>query len=293
MSTTADLGNAIEGLIDLLACKQPEIAIVPEKPKEGNGLSKAVNSLGRMAIEAKEDFGHFTFRYIVFQFDIKAIQTRVHRYTAQKARFLSNEAEGDMVNMLALTPDEELTFNEFLEDAVSDIYGALSGYSRRLPFKACLLDEGVDIEVLTTAEVKARTFTKDSYIRVKDTETDPGKIYLALQDVPVNMDITNEDYWKPQPEYIDTKGRVTFAIAEDKGCVPTWDIQTMEIVWDNIKDYLFYSILYQWHSMAEKELEMNMNLLKAGDALGNIKIGLDNKQKRHSRKVNFNGGDFY
>jgi hypothetical protein len=45
MNTTNDLGSAIDGLIDLLAYKTPEIAIVPEKVNGMERASKTVNSL--------------------------------------------------------------------------------------------------------------------------------------------------------------------------------------------------------------------------------------------------------
>ena len=298
MTSKEILSEALSGFVALVKEHEPKVAVCPVLPnleKSGQRLSEALQSIPVKAerrVLVSEDKGkENTIGYVVFQYNIADVQTRVHRYTAQKARMLSQSAEGDMVGLLTLSPDQDLLFMEYLSTAAQNVYNAISAYSRELPFRACVFNEGVDISVMNTKDVEASAWLKGDYVRVKDTPDEQGVIYAALQDVPADTSLENAAYWEKQPEIADTNGRVTFLVCEDKSC-PTWDIQTLSRIYDSIYSYLFYAVLAEWYSLAERQNEAAANTIKAADAIGSAALGLDNKLSRHSNRPTFNGGYF-
>ena len=273
MSGYERLSAAVEGYVELTRGMGVAVAVMPAPDAEGASrrLGEALQRLPTGASErglvVKDEDAHGgarRVRYYVMQHDIAALQRRVERYTAQRARMASQSAEGDMSGLLTLRREQELTFYELLSCAASGIYATTSGYAAELPFKGCLVNEGVNIAVVEASAFAAAdgpTFAKGSYVRVVTAEElgaeahqGLGRIYLATAEgahgYSTLPDYAGAPEWEAQPEYADTMNRVTLLIAEQPE--GGWNRQELERMHALIGDYLFYDIVMRWFALCSQ-----------------------------------------
>jgi hypothetical protein len=291
MSAYHSLSEAIQGYIDLTRQEQAACAVLPPPtlPQAEERLSSALKkipsaSAARCTTVVNGDSQKpALIKYYIFQHSIGDLRLRVDRYTAQRARLLSKEVEGDRTELLTLADGQELTFDELLRQAVGDAYGVTSAYASRLPFRACLLNEGVDVQQVRESELASTTFAKGAYLRrIPDAAYEGsgslylgiGKIYLALTEGASGSDIADESKFEEQPEYVETRGRATFLIAE-QGDGARWDLQTLERIHEALGSYLFYAILAGWYMLCADEAAMQLNAGSASSALTDVAIALD------------------
>jgi hypothetical protein len=206
------------------------------------------------------------------QYSLYALQQRVERYTAQRARLASKSVEGDMVGLLTLSAEQRITFDELLQSAVSEVYAVTSGYARPLPIRGCIVNEGVPISVFSNSA--SGSFAKGSYIRITSSADSVGAIYLSLADGAQGSQVGNPAQWEVQPEYVDTSERVTLLLAEDRR-IGVWGIQALEVIYRLIADQLYYHILAQWYAMCAMPDDAARAALSADDKRASLVIALD------------------
>lgn len=297
MSTAYNtLSDALRGYLELTRKESAAYAVLPEPslPQADLRLSDALRQLPSAAGAGRITIPRYgggekprTLTYFVLQHDVAAMRLRVERITAQRARLTPKEVEGDLVSLLTISADQGLTFDELLQMAVSDAYAIFAGYAQHLPFKACLLDEGVEVTPVPYAEFTSpdsqQTYPAGAYVRaLSDAELAAashlglGKIYLALKDGAHGYNTlpgADASQWQEQPEYVDTRGRITLLIAEGEAG-GQWDRQTLERLHRLLGDYIFCSILAQWYAMCAMLPDMQRWAEGAYSARGDIVVAL-------------------
>jgi hypothetical protein len=253
METTLEqLTNA---LADYLSSLETVTTVTPvaveakqnEPEFAGEGFSFAIGHNGRQRITA-------------VMVDMERLFERVYRYTSQKSRFISPTPKGGMgsrtagaipattnTDLYTFSPDEKSLYLQFLKEGADKLWALLAAYSKKLPFKGYLFDEGVEISESTM--VNNVTWTAGSFVRVE------RKIYKAIQDVPVNIEISDTDYWKEVSALYATRGKIVYFI-HTNFCESQADYMN-EIPWNALLDLLhavenaLYSfVLWRWYTMA-------------------------------------------
>jgi hypothetical protein len=290
-SSYQSLSAALEGYLNLTREESAAFAVLPASslPQADLRLSDALrrlpSSVGARIYVPPEPDGvrQRTVKYYVFQYDVSELRVRVERYTAQRARLSSKSVEGDMVNLLTLSEEQDLTFDELLRAAVHDAYAVTSGYAEALPFKACLLNEGVAVTPALDSNFAGATYSAGSYVRVLSAEEygdgsgpflGKGKIFLAREDGAAGSD---SEAWQEQPEYVDTNGRVTFLIADSDGC--RHSAQALERLYHLLQDFIFYSMLAQWYAMCAMPQDMLLMAESASSGRADVLIALDSARE--------------
>jgi len=190
---------------------------------------------------------------------IEKLFTRVNRYTSQKSRFLANKEGATNTDLYAFSADEFDLYKQFLIEAADRIYKFFLPYTKRLPFKGYLFNEGVDITVYSTeATAKSTAHPANKFIRIDEPAHD-GKLYQAIQNVPADTDITDTDYWRVVSELYDTKHKVVYFL--DTIIPPNAILDCLQAV----ENYLYAFVLYRWYTMANIKDEAD-NWMVALDA---------------------------
>ncbi|MDR2359393.1 MAG: hypothetical protein LBD87_06300 [Prevotellaceae bacterium] len=212
---------------------------------------------------AGEGFGfaisyHGTQRITAVMVDIERLFERIYRYTSQKSRFIAVNGERATGNgrtvtattqtdLYTFSPDEKTLYLQFLKEGADRLWELLMVYSKKLPFKGYLFDEGVAIS--EPPAVDNVTWTAGSFVRVE------GKIYKAIQDVSENIEISDRDYWKEVSVLYATRGKVVYFI-HTNFCESQSNYMN-EIPWNALQDLLhtvenaLYSfVLWRWYTMA-------------------------------------------
>jgi hypothetical protein len=254
MGTTLDqLTNA---LADYLSSLETVTMVTPvataakqsEPEYAGEGFSFAISHNGEQRITA-------------VMADIERLFERVYRYTSQKSRFISpltpkggtgnvqTGAVPDRTNtdLYTFSPDEKSLYLQFLKEGADKLWALLMTYSKKLPFKGYLFDEGVEIS--EPAIVNNVTWNAGSFVRID------GKIYKAIQNVPVNVEISDTAYWKEVSALYATRGKVVYFIHTNFCESPT--NYTNDMPWNAmlyllhaVENALYSFVLWRWYTMA-------------------------------------------
>jgi hypothetical protein len=286
------LSEALQGYLALTEQELPACAVIPE-PNLSAADRRLSEALAKMPSAAERQCTirdvaggcrPKTITYHIMQHDVAALRLRVERYTAQRARFASKSVEGDMVSLLTLSQERELTFDELMQAAALEAYSATAAYAKILPFKACILNEGVAITPVVDSEFTSpdspTTYRAGQYVRRLSGEEygDGAGPYLGLGVILLAIEDGArgecEEQWQEQPEYVDTSGRITLLIAEDSehGC--RWDVQTVERMHRIIADFLFHRILAQWYAICAMPADEQRMALSADSLRADLAIAL-------------------
>jgi hypothetical protein len=254
MGTTLD--QLTDALADYLSSLETATVVTPiaaeikqsEPEYAGEGFNFAISHNGTQRITA-------------VMVDMERLFERVYRYTSQKSRFIvpltskggtENRRTGavpDRTNtdLYTFSPDEKSLYLQFLKEGADKLWALLMAYSKKLPFKGYLFNEGVEISEPTA--VNNITWSAGSFVRVE------GKIYKAIQDVPVNIEISDTAYWKEVSALYATRGKVVYFI-HTNSCESSTNYMN-EMPWNAvlyllhaIENALYSFVLWRWYTMA-------------------------------------------
>jgi hypothetical protein len=246
--TLADLSEALLDYLTAVGGAEDNGTVEPVVPEDATKkVDNVYSGIGfRFDVGATDDR-----RVTALMVDIWGLFERVYRYTSQKSRFIAVGGERETANgkaagstnvdLYAFTPDEADLYRQFLKEAAGKLWELLVGYSRDLPFKGCLFDEGVSISEQSAEAVGSQTWPADSFVRVD------GRIYKALQDVPAGTEITDTDYWKEVSGLYDTLGKVVYFVPADSSELSG---NRLVALLHNVEDFLYAFVLWRWYVLA-------------------------------------------
>lgn len=255
MGTTLD--QLTHALAEYLSSLETATAVTPiaaeikqsDPEYAGEGFNFAISHNGTQRITA-------------VMVDMEQLFERVYRYTSQKSRFVSPRLpKGEMgsgttgaipattnTDLYTFSPDEKSLYLQFLKEGADKLWVLLMTYSKKLPFKGYLFNEGVEIQDYTN-EGKLREWSAGRFVRID------GKIYKAIQDVPVNVEISDTAYWKEVSALYATRGKVVYFIHTNFCESPA--NYTNEMPWNAvlyllhaIENALYSFVLWRWYTMA-------------------------------------------
>jgi hypothetical protein len=279
MGTTLDeLGNALgDYLSSLDACTGVMAASTGENVSTEAVLNELADALAGYfsasassgtsaggAAAAIPPAAHFEYTGVGFQFvfdrrqHVTALMTsidilflRVWRYTSQKSRFImqaGSKGGGTAGSVPATThtdlytfsPDEQDLYREFLREGADRLREALMVYSKGLPFKGYLFDEGVEISEQPADGVGSLVWPAGSFVRVG------GQIYRALEEAPLGTEVTDMAYWEAVSGLYATLGKVVYFISTEAALSNNALLDALH----SIEHGLYSFVLWRWYNMA-------------------------------------------
>ncbi len=232
------------------------------------------------ALTAEEAAGAEELTYAIFQIPIADIFNEVKKRTAILGKFQKDPKSGEsFFDQVAMTDDEEETFNSLVKSAAIDIFSKMTIEAKDIT-TAFLFNSGPDIT----------TFNADSFYNVGDyvwynnliylctvlpaketaLEYSPtfnyadedkviynDKLYTCINDGTLGVLPTNTNYWREgqryilptdismweeQSLYVDTLNKITLLI----NFGDTKDINTIPVLTQNLFDLHVFYVMSEW-----------------------------------------------